>query len=216
MYKFTYLFDYFTICLLYYIPLTFLFIFLKIRNNYFLLNFFLFQVNITLDQKCKHPNLCISNDNRRVKSSNKTETALKAMVVATEGFSDKEHYWEVEVGNQSEWELGVVSEKIRDMIMNNTENSLPVNNLVSLQYSQGKYILTGGEDVSDCKQCSVVGVLLDLKNAELSFYNVEEMSPLGFVYFEFTGRQYPFFSPDSSGEWLGVRSVKPQTYDSLT
>lgn len=211
MYKFTYLFDYFTICLLYSMPLTFLFIFLKIRSNYFLLDFFLFQVNITLDQKCRHPNLCISNDNRRVKSSNKTETALKAMVVATEGFPGEKHYWEVEVGNQSQWELGVVSEEIRNMILNSTGNSFPENNLFSLQYSQGKYILTGGEDVSDCKQCSVVGVLLDMENSELSFYNVEEMSPLGSVYFEFTGKQYPFFSPDSSGEWLGVRPVKPQT-----
>ncbi|XP_031464931.1 butyrophilin subfamily 2 member A1-like [Phasianus colchicus] len=173
-------------------------------------------VNITLDQKCKHPNLCISNDNRRVKSSNKTETAIKAIVVATEGFPDKKHYWEVEVGNQSQWELGVVSEKIRNMIMNNTGNSLPVNDLFSLQYSQGKYILTGGEDVSDCKQCSVVGVLLDVENTELSFYNVEEMSPIGSVFSEFTGKQYPFFSPDSSGEWLGVRPVKPQTYDSFS
>ncbi|XP_052561151.1 butyrophilin subfamily 3 member A3-like isoform X3 [Tympanuchus pallidicinctus] len=168
-------------------------------------------VNITLDQKCRHPNLCISNDNRRVKSSNKTETALKAMVVATEGFPGEKHYWEVEVGNQSQWELGVVSEKIRNMIMNSTGNSFPENNLFSLQYSQGKYTLTGGKDVSDCKQCRVVGVLLDVENAELSFYNVEEMSPLGSVYFEFTGKQYPFFSPVSSGEWLGVRPVKPQT-----
>ncbi|XP_040509993.1 butyrophilin subfamily 1 member A1 isoform X5 [Gallus gallus] len=172
-------------------------------------------VNITLDQKCKHPNLCISDDKRRVKSSDKKETALKAMVVATEGFPDKKHYWEVEVGNQSQWELGVVSEKVRDVIMNNMGISPPVNGLFSLQYSQGKYILTGREDVSDCKQCSVVGVLLDVESSELSFYNVEEMSPLGSVVLEFTGKLYPFFSPDSSGKWLGVRPVKPQTYDPL-
>lgn len=172
-------------------------------------------VNITLDQKCKHPNLCISDDKRRVKSSDKKETALKAMVVATEGFPDKKHYWEVEVGNQSQWELGVVSENVRNMIMNNMGISPPVNGLFSLQYSQGKYILTGREDVSDCKQCSVVGVLLDVESSELSFYNVEEMSPLGTVNLEFTGKLYPFFSPDSSGKWLEVRPVKPQTYDPL-
>lgn len=137
------------------------------------------------------------------------------MVVATEGFPDKKHYWEVEVGNQSQWELGVVSENVRNMIMNNMGISPPVNGLFSLQYSQGKYILTGREDVSDCKQCSVVGVLLDVESSELSFYNVEEMSPLGSVVLEFTGKLYPFFSPDSSGKWLGVRPVKPQTYDPL-
>ncbi|XP_021237345.1 butyrophilin subfamily 1 member A1-like [Numida meleagris] len=172
-------------------------------------------VNITLDQKCKHPNLCINEEKNRVKSSNKKETALKAMVVATEGFSEKKHYWEVEVGNQSQWELGVVSEKIRNMIMNNMENYLPLNNLFSLQYSQGKYILTNGEDVSNYKQCSVVGVLLDVEDNELSFYNVEEKSPLGSVFFELSEKLYPFFSPDSDGSWLGVRPVKPQTYNPL-
>ncbi|XP_015742605.1 butyrophilin subfamily 3 member A3-like isoform X2 [Coturnix japonica] len=172
-------------------------------------------VNITLDQKCKHPNLCISDDKRRVKSSDKTETVLKAMVVATEGFPSKKHYWEVEVGNQSQWELGVVSEKIRNMIMNNTENSLPANNVFSLQYSQGTYTFSDGQDIRDCEQCSVVGVLLDMENTELSFYDAEEMRPLGTVFFECTGNIYPFFSPDSSGNWLGVRPVKPQTYEAL-
>ncbi|XP_065606281.1 butyrophilin subfamily 2 member A1-like [Cyrtonyx montezumae] len=166
-------------------------------------------VSITLDQKCKHPNLSIHEEKNRVKSSNKEETDLKAIVVATEGFSNNKHYWEVEVKDHSQWELGVVSEKVRNMIMNDKQNFLPVNDLFSLQYSQGKYTLTGGEVVNSCEQCSVVGVLLDTVNAELSFYDVEKKCPLGSVYFDILGNLYPFFSPDSSGKWLGVRPVKP-------
>ncbi|KAM6326887.1 butyrophilin-like protein 9 [Alca torda] len=63
-------------------------------------------VNITLDENCKHPSLIIKEKNR-VMSSTQKEILSKAVVVATEGFSEKRHYWEVEVGDKSEWELGV-------------------------------------------------------------------------------------------------------------
>ncbi|XP_035164692.1 butyrophilin subfamily 3 member A3-like [Oxyura jamaicensis] len=165
-------------------------------------------VNITLDQKYKHPNLCINEEKNRVKSSIQKENALKMMVAATEGFSENEHYWEVEVGDQSEWELGVVNEEIRDALMSSTVNYVPGQNLLSLQFSQGKYILTDEEGVRNCKQCYVVGVFLDQKYKKLSFYDVEEKSSLGSIYYNFSGKLYPFFSPGSDGKWLGVRPVK--------
>ncbi|KFW71520.1 Butyrophilin subfamily 1 member A1, partial [Pygoscelis adeliae] len=59
-------------------------------------------VDITLDENCKHPSLIIKEKNR-VKSSTQEEILPKAVVVATEGFSEKKHYWEVEVGDKSEW-----------------------------------------------------------------------------------------------------------------
>ncbi|KAM6107557.1 butyrophilin-like protein 9 [Phoenicopterus ruber ruber] len=64
-------------------------------------------VNITLDENCKHPSLTIKEKNR-VMSSTQEKISPKAVVVATEGFSEKKHYWEVEVGDKSEWELGVM------------------------------------------------------------------------------------------------------------
>uniref|UniRef100_A0A493SX09 B30.2/SPRY domain-containing protein n=1 Tax=Anas platyrhynchos platyrhynchos TaxID=8840 RepID=A0A493SX09_ANAPP len=139
-------------------------------------------VNITLDQKYKHPSLCINEEKNRVKSSIQEENALKMMVAATEGFSENEHYWEVEVGDQSEWELGV--------------------------FSQGKYILTDEEDVRNCKQCSVVAVFLDQKRKKLSFYDAEEKTSIGSIFYNLSGKLYPFFSPGSDGKWLGVRPVK--------
>nr|XP_027326300.2 butyrophilin subfamily 3 member A3 isoform X1 [Anas platyrhynchos] len=165
-------------------------------------------VNITLDQKYKHPSLCINEEKNRVKSSIQEENALKMMVAATEGFSENEHYWEVEVGDQSEWELGVVSEEIRNALMSSTVNCLPGQNLLSLQFSQGKYILTDEEDVRNCKQCSVVAVFLDQKRKRLSFYDAEEKTSIGSIFYNLSGKLYPFFSPGSDGKWLGVRPVK--------
>ncbi|XP_032060981.1 butyrophilin subfamily 3 member A3-like [Aythya fuligula] len=168
-------------------------------------------VNITLDQKYKHPSLCINEEKNRVKSSIQEENALKMMVAATEGFSENEqneHYWEVEVGDQSEWELGVVTEEIRNALTSSTVNCLPGENLLSLQFSQGKYILTNEKDLRNCKQCSVVAVFLDQKRKKLSFYDAEEKNSIGSIFYNLSGKLYPFFSPGSDGKWLGVRPVK--------
>ncbi|KAM9273610.1 butyrophilin subfamily 1 member A1-like [Morus bassanus] len=163
-------------------------------------------VNITLDENCKHPSLIIK-DKTRVKFSTQEEIPLKAMVVAIEGFSEKKHYWEVEVEDKSEWELGVVCEEIRNTLRSNTTNTFPKGNLLSLQFSQGEYSSTGGKGVRNCKPCSVVGVFLDQELDKLSFFDVEEKCLLTSLSFEFSGKLYPFFSPGSDGKWLAVCPV---------
>ncbi|XP_019329238.1 PREDICTED: butyrophilin subfamily 2 member A1-like [Aptenodytes forsteri] len=163
-------------------------------------------VAITLDENYKHPSLIIKEKNR-VKSSTQEEILPKAVVVATEGFSEKKHYWEVEVGGKSEWELGVVCEEIRNALRSNLMNIFLKGNLLSLRFSQGEYSLTGGKGVRNCKPCSVVGVFLDQEEYKLSFFDVEEKCLLESLFFEFSGNLYPFFSPGSDGKWLGVRPL---------
>lgn len=167
---------------------------------------FLSQVDITLDENCKHPSLIIKGKNR-VKSSTQEEILAKAVVVATEGFSEEKHYWEVEVGDKSEWELGVVCEEIRNALRSNMMNTFQKGNSFSLRFSQGEYSLTGGKGVRNCKLCSVVGVFLDQEDYKLSFFDVEEKCLLESLLFEFSGNLYPFFSPGSDGKWLGVRPL---------
>ncbi|XP_010071985.1 PREDICTED: erythroid membrane-associated protein-like [Pterocles gutturalis] len=141
-------------------------------------------------------------------SSTQKENPPKAMALATEGFSGKKHYWEVEVGDKPEWELGVVCEEIRNTLRSsNTTNTFPKGNFLSLQFSQGEYSSTGGKDVRYCKPCGVVGVLLDQERDEISFFDVEEKCLLECFSFEISGNLYPFFSPGSDGKWLGVRPV---------
>ncbi|KFV74394.1 Butyrophilin-like 9, partial [Dryobates pubescens] len=70
-------------------------------------------VQITLDESCKHPNLSIKEKNR-VMACTQPQPPLEALVVAREGFSGGKHYWEVEVGDKSQWELGVVCEEVRE------------------------------------------------------------------------------------------------------
>uniref|UniRef100_A0A8V0XRH0 B30.2/SPRY domain-containing protein n=1 Tax=Gallus gallus TaxID=9031 RepID=A0A8V0XRH0_CHICK len=173
-------------------------------------NYLFIAVDVTLDADTAHPRLQVSEDGKSVtdtgvirKVPNKDERFdSHTFLLAKEGYRSGRLYWEVDVGKKQNWNLGVAQETVRrkETVALSPKNGFWVIGL----YSQGKYILTGREDVSDCKQCSVVGVLLDVESSELSFYNVEEMSPLGSVVLEFTGKLYPFFSPDSSGKWLGV------------
>ncbi|XP_068779638.1 butyrophilin subfamily 3 member A3 isoform X2 [Struthio camelus] len=162
-------------------------------------------VNITLDENCKDPKLIIEEKNR-VKSSIQKEVTPKLIVVATEGFSDEIHYWEVEVGDKSEWELGVVSEEIRNTLKGSKSKPF-LEGCFSLQFSEGKYSLTTGEDMRNLKQCTVVGVSLDQEEEVLSFYNVEEKCLLGSISLDFSGKLYPFFSPGPDDKWLGIRPV---------
>ncbi|XP_072703754.1 butyrophilin-like protein 9 [Ciconia boyciana] len=168
-------------------------------------------VNITLDENCKHPILIIQEKNR-VKSSTQEKISPKAVVVATEGFSEKKHYWEVEVGDKSEWELGVVCEEIRNTLRSNTMKAFPKGILLSLQFSQGEYSLSGGKGVRNGKPCSVVGVFLDQECDMLSFFDVEEKCLLESLSLEFSGNLYPFFRPGSDDKWLGVRPVYTKTH----
>nr|XP_013795008.1 PREDICTED: butyrophilin subfamily 3 member A3-like [Apteryx mantelli mantelli] len=162
-------------------------------------------VNITLDEKHKDPNLII-NEKNRVKSSSLKEVTSKLIVVATEGFSDENHYWEVEVGDKLEWELGVVSEEIRNTLKSGKLKS-SAEGIFSLHFSEGKYSLTTGKDVRNPEHCTVVGVSLDQEERVLSFYNVEEKCLLGSISLDFSGKLYPFFNPGLDGKWLGIRSV---------
>ncbi|XP_054033069.1 butyrophilin-like protein 9 [Dryobates pubescens] len=162
-------------------------------------------VQITLDESCKHPNLSIKEKNR-VMACTQPQPPLEALVVAREGFSGGKHYWEVEVGDKSQWELGVVCEEVREGLRNNRATA--GGNCFSLQLCQGEYSLSGEAGVRTWKPCSVVGVLLDQEQQLLAFFDVEGKQLLHRLRFHSSGRLYPAFSPGSDGKWLGVRPVR--------
>ncbi|XP_053908304.1 butyrophilin subfamily 1 member A1 isoform X6 [Cuculus canorus] len=171
-------------------------------------------VNITLDENCKHPSLMVKEKNR-VRSSSQAEIPPEAVVLATEGFSGKKHYWEVEVGNKSEWGLGVLGEEMRNTLRTVTVDPLSKENTFSLWFSKGEYSFTGGTDIKYHKVCSVVGVFLDLELNQLSFFDAEEKYLLKRLSLERSGTLYPFFSPGADGKWLGVRPVMEKAFPSL-
>lgn len=94
------------------------------------------------------------------------------VLLGTEGFAEGKHYWEVEVEQQQDWVLGVVRDKGRE----EKGRSLPVQEYWALHRSQGEVFSSEGLSRVEKQQLSsaVVGVLLDLEEGQVNFYEAEQ------------------------------------------
>ncbi|XP_010177462.1 PREDICTED: butyrophilin subfamily 3 member A3-like, partial [Mesitornis unicolor] len=97
------------------------------------------------------------------------------VLVGKEGFSAGKHYWEVEVGQQQDWVLGVMREKEKQ----EEEGILPGEDYWALHRSQGEIFSSEGHRRIEKQQSySVIGVLLDLEEGQVSFYEAEQRAML--------------------------------------
>ncbi|KAM9273608.1 butyrophilin subfamily 2 member A1-like [Morus bassanus] len=95
------------------------------------------------------------------------------VLVGKEGFASGKHYWEVEVGQQQDWVLGVVREKERQ----EEKGTLPGEDYWALHRSQGEIFSSEGDRRIEKQQMtnSMIGVLLDLEEGQVNFYETERM-----------------------------------------
>uniref|UniRef100_A0A663EYR8 Uncharacterized protein n=1 Tax=Aquila chrysaetos chrysaetos TaxID=223781 RepID=A0A663EYR8_AQUCH len=95
------------------------------------------------------------------------------VLLGKEGFAAGKHYWEVEVGQQQDWVLGVLREKGRE----EEEGTLPGEDFWALHSSQGEIFSSKGDHRIAKQQMgnSVIGVLLDLEEGQVNFYDAEQM-----------------------------------------
>lgn len=165
-------------------------------------------VNVTLDSDCKHPSLSLKDKNRVV-SAAETKFGRELVVVANEGFSEKKQYWEVEVWEKTEWELGLLTQDIRKKLKEEKMVKPPSDGYWSLRFSDGQYYCPGNSDkvTSHENECPVVGIFLDWEEDMIIFYNVEQLCPIGSIEQAFQGKLYPFFNPGGDRQYLGVRPV---------
>lgn len=169
-------------------------------------------VSVTLDPKVKHAKLNLKDKNRvrfdQLNAGPKKPQGA-TIAVAQEGFSSGKHYWEVEVGDKTEWELGVLTEKAREKLENEKLEKPLEDGCVGMRLFQGKYYCTGGNSLTDGQneKCDVVGVFLDMEEDTLSFFNVQLMCPIRTIPVEFYEKMYPFFNPGYDDSYLGVRQV---------
>ncbi|KAK4806702.1 hypothetical protein QYF61_027703, partial [Mycteria americana] len=101
------------------------------------------------------------------------------ILVAKEGFAAGKHYWEVEVGQQQDWVLGVVREKGRqEEEGEDSWGGLPGEDYWALHRSQGEIFSSEGDRRIEKQQMrnSVLGVLLDLEERQVNFYEAEQMA----------------------------------------
>nr|XP_025038774.1 butyrophilin subfamily 3 member A2-like isoform X2 [Pelodiscus sinensis] len=166
-------------------------------------------VAITLDPDCKHPELRLSEDKKRVwreAASPQPAAASRALlVVGRKGFVDGRQYWEVEVGCKGDWELGVLSQAARETVKREEAATLPGEGCWSLRRSQGDLFSSPENKKIEKRDATyaVIGVFLDREEGRISFYDAGMMFPIVTIPAGLTEKclYYPFLSPgNSTGE----------------
>ncbi|XP_053871156.1 butyrophilin subfamily 3 member A3-like [Malaclemys terrapin pileata] len=157
--------------------------------------------NITLDTGTAHPNLSIDRQKKNLKHEaqpqqvppNPERFDSTVCVLGSEGFSDGKHYWEVDVGSSTDWDLGVARKSIQRK------------GKLSLSPKEGFWVLgLSGRDywaktdpwtrVMVQKKPKKIGVYLNYQQREVTFLIVTDMSVLfTFNDCSFSGEVYPFF-----------------------
>ncbi|XP_017718019.1 PREDICTED: probable E3 ubiquitin-protein ligase TRIML1 isoform X1 [Rhinopithecus bieti] len=164
-----------------------------------------FSTEITLDPATANAYLVLSEDLKSVKyggsrqqlPDNPERFDQSATVLGAQIFTSGRHYWEVEVGNKAEWEVGIC----KDSVSRKGNLPKPPGDLFSLiglkigdDYSLWVSSPLKGQHVREpvCK----VGVFLDYESGHIAFYNgTDESLIYSFPPASFQEALRPIFSP---------------------
>ncbi|XP_044837948.1 E3 ubiquitin-protein ligase TRIM39-like [Mauremys mutica] len=162
-----------------------------------------FAVDVTLDPDTAHPKLVLSEDRKRVRNGDKRQDLPDnperfdycPCVLGAERFAGGRHYWEVEVGDKPDWDLGVCRESVsrKGQVTLTTKQGYWA---MSLR-NRDKYSVSTSPwtPLPMSVRPSRVGIFLDYKAGEVSFYNVTDRSHLFTFTDTFSGKLRPYFCP---------------------
>ncbi|XP_076695892.1 pyrin [Callospermophilus lateralis] len=171
--------------------------------------------NVILDPATAHPNLVFSDDMKSVKLGNKDERQSDSperfdncITLGSPSFFSGCHYWEVEVGDKTAWILGVCEASV---CRKGSMTLSPENGYWVVMMKQNEYL------ASTCPPTRLqlrktprrVGIFLDWKKGDISFYNVTARSHIYiFTGFSSSGPLQPIFCP---GKHDGGKNMGPLT-----
>ncbi|XP_043923691.1 zinc-binding protein A33-like isoform X2 [Protopterus annectens] len=155
--------------------------------------------HLTLDPITANPRLTLSDDFTSLKHGSakwrpenpkRYDSYLSAL--GWQGFTSGRHYWEVEVGCTTEWELGV------------TRESSNRKGLVAMKPKDGYWVISLWNEMDwslhssdQLLRLSVkprkIGVYLDYEGGQVSFYSADNMSHIYTFTDTFTETLYPYF-----------------------
>ncbi|KAJ8365376.1 hypothetical protein SKAU_G00142070 [Synaphobranchus kaupii] len=175
---------------------------------------------VTLDPNIASPWLSLSNDLTSVRDTgvyqqlpdNPERFDSCVDVLGSEGFNSGKHSWEVEVGSQPAWEIGVVNES------NNRKGRIAASPM------RGFWVLalTNGDEYEACASSGVsknlrlerkpqrIRVQLDYDRGEVSFLDPSDMFSICTLKCKFTERIFPYFClyPDGKPGAMRICPVK--------
>ncbi|XP_075772585.1 zinc finger protein RFP-like isoform X2 [Pelodiscus sinensis] len=170
-----------------------------------------FAVDVMLDPDTAHSKLVLSEDWKSVRHEDTCQDLPDTPerfdsypeVLGAEGFVGGRRYWEVEVGDKTEWTVGVCRESVS---RKGKFPFSPKNGYWLMWLRNGAY--KAGTSPSTLLPVSArpsrVGVFLDYEAGEVSFYNVTDRSHLFTFTGTFSGTLRPYF-------YTGGTNVTPLT-----
>uniref|UniRef100_A0A8C7DU75 Uncharacterized protein n=1 Tax=Oncorhynchus kisutch TaxID=8019 RepID=A0A8C7DU75_ONCKI len=178
-------------------------------NGYSFVKHVFLSVDVTLDPDTAHPKLTVSDDKKCVKFGDLrrergTEKRFeeKQCVLGMEGYDIGTHYWEVDLGEKSQWSVGVA----QDPENRNNTPMIPENGYWSIRLENGvlKTVDRSSIVLPIELKPGKLGVLVDYEEGKIVFFNVEKKCHIHSFLGRFDKTLYPFFDAwfdDSKGSY---------------
>ncbi|KAM4716809.1 bloodthirsty-related gene family, member 30 [Anableps anableps] len=160
--------------------------------------------DVTLNPVTAYPFLILSEDRKQVKRGEKLQFFRNShqrfdvwsCVITKEGFNSGRHYWEVSVGENKDWKLGVVGESAQKKGLFDMS---PTNGYYAIWWSGSQLRALTTPPLTKVKghhpKLRQVGIFLDVEEGQVSFYNVKSGTEIYSFHTntEFTERMFPLF-----------------------
>ncbi|XP_069420843.1 butyrophilin subfamily 1 member A1 [Ovis canadensis] len=165
-------------------------------------------VDVTLDPDTAHPHLFLYEDSKSVRLEDSRQKLPEKperfdswpCVMGREAFTSGRHYWEVEVGDRTDWAIGVCRENV---MKKGFDPMTPENGFWAVElYGNGYWALTPlRTPLPLAGPPRRVGVFLDYESGDIFFYNMTDGSHIyTFSKASFSGPLRPFFCLWSCGK----------------
>ncbi|XP_044218889.1 E3 ubiquitin-protein ligase TRIM21-like [Thunnus albacares] len=161
-------------------------------------------VDVTLDPDTANPFLIISEDGKQVTLGDRRRNLPNKPgrfdqvynIFAKEGFSSGKFYYETQVKDKTQWDLGVANQSI------NRKGDIrlsPENGYWTIWLRKGNELTANAGPAVKLRVKETpqkVGVFVDYEKGQVSFYDVDSRAHIfSFTRCKFTEKLFPFFSP---------------------
>ncbi|GCB70819.1 hypothetical protein scyTo_0010861 [Scyliorhinus torazame] len=166
---------------------------------------------LSLDPQTAHPRLLLTDNDTQVKRGEWKKVPefperfnFLLSVLAVQGFNTGRHYWEIDVGNNSAWDVGAAKASV-------ARKAIPESGIWAVGLWDKEYTVFSNPRTI-LKLDSVVlrrlGVYLDYEEGQVSFYNAISMAHIYTFTEKFTEAVYPYFSTESRTDPLKLVALQ--------
>lgn len=166
---------------------------------------------VTLDPSTAHPNLTVSDDLTSV-TYNWVSADPEAMssipcVLGSEGFNSGTHWWDVEVGDNSCWSVGIMTAPKQRKKYNFLDTEF-----WCVEYVNGGFLSPISKKTCSCftikTKLQMVRVQLDWEQGKVTFSDSKKNTPLCSFTSRFKKTLFPFLYTNCSNSALRILSVE--------